>query len=235
MVASFLTPEALEEPHTAKDYLQWARSLVQKLKAEPDGLGQIRLRIGLAKELMEEVIPIGLLASHYFDESEEVQINLKIGNQNYDATVSDTRVAGPSVSYLEVTLAHEGETEYLRMRQLHKKGKVSALGSVTKRGTRRTRLIVKIANEMVSQPEILRRERDLVSKAIDRKLNKPYPPKTLLIIGFDDTMAFDRGDNIANLKDVLIEYMPKLKAFHSVAIVGLYKELFLCMQTSDAI
>ena len=233
MVASFLTPEVLEEPHSAKDY--WAKSLVQRLKAEPDGLERIRLKIGLAKDLMNEVMPIGLLASHYFDESEEVQIGLKIGNQTYDATVSDTRVAGPSVSYIEVTLAHEGEAEYLRDLHLHETGEVSALGSVTKHGTKRTGRTVTIDREMVSQTEVLKRERDLVSKAIDRKLSKRYPPKTLLIIGFDDTMAFDRSDNIANLNDVLTEYLPKLKAFHSVAIVGLRQGLFLCMETNDAI
>ena len=235
MPAFILTPEILEESHTAKDYLSWAESLVQRLKAEPDGLEQVNMRIGLAKELVNEAIPIGLLATHYFDKSDEVQIALKTGSQSFDATVSDTRVNGSSVSYLEVTLAHEGETEYLRMRHLHETGAVSGLGTVTKHGTRRTGLTVEVDNEMVSQLEVLQRERDRLSKAIDRKLGKPYPCNTLLLVGFDDTMAWDRSDNIANLNEVLVEYAPKLRLFHSVAVVGICKGLFLHRKTSDAI
>jgi hypothetical protein len=191
-----LTPEVIMESHSARDYLPWVRRLVEGLKAEPDGLEQIRKRKGLAQQLMNEAIPIGLLASHYFEKSDDVQIALKIGSQKYDATVSDSRVNGSLVSYIEVTLAHEGEHDYLRMHQLHETGEVSGLGAVTKQGTRRTELKVDVSLEMVSQVEVLCRERTLLSEAIDRKLGKEYPPGTLLVIGFDDTMAFDRAERV---------------------------------------
>lgn len=235
MIASFLTPEVLEESHTAKDYLLWARSLVERVKLEHDGLKRIRFRDGLAKELMDEAIPIGLLGSKYFEESNEVQINLKIGSQSFDAIVSDNRAEGSSVSHIEVTLAHEGENQHLRMLCLHERGEVSGLGAVTKQGTKKTNLTVDVVEEMVSQVEVLQRERTLVSMAIDRKLKKTYPPNTLLLIGFDDTMAFDREDNVANLENVLVKYLPQLKAFHTVAIVGLQQSLFLSKRTGDAI
>lgn len=235
MAESILTAEILEEPHTARDYLSWARSLVQKLKTEPNGIERIRMRIGLAKELMNEAIPIGLLAAHYFNGSDDVRIALKIGSQIFDATVCDNRISPSSVSHLEVTVAQEGETEHLRMLHLHQTGEVSGLGTVTKHGTRRTGLTVNVEREMVSQHEVLHRERDRLSKAIDRKLDKPYPPNTLLVIAFDDTMAFDRADNIANLNDVLLKYTPKLTNFHSVAIVGLHNGLFIHKQTGAAI
>ena len=80
---------------------------------------------------------------------------------------------------------------------------------------------------MISQEEVLRRERDRVSKAIERKLGGSYPPNTLLLIGFDDIMSFDRRDNIQNLGRVLSDYESKLNAFHSVAIVGLQKGLYI--------
>ena len=85
----FLKNEVLEESHTAKEYLLWAKGLVKKLKSEPNGLEMIRLGVGLGKELMSEAIPIGLLASKYFRGSDDVHINLKIGSQNYDAVVSE--------------------------------------------------------------------------------------------------------------------------------------------------
>jgi len=208
--------------------------LCEKLKAESDGLRQIRLGIGFAKNLMNEAIPIGLFAKRYFAGRSDVCITLKVGNQSFDAIVSDARSEGASVSYIEVTLAHKGETEYLRMLHLHNTGEVSGLGKVTKLGTRRTGLVVDVAREMTSQTEVLTRERELVARAIERKLDAHYPRGTLLLIGIDDTMSFDRKENIENLDAVLYEYTPKLNAFHSIAIVGLYNGLFLHQKTGDA-
>ncbi|MBI5911402.1 MAG: hypothetical protein HY848_15805 [Betaproteobacteria bacterium] len=235
MASSVLTPDLLEEAHTAAEYLQWVRTLISRVKEEPDGLKQIRLRMGPAKELMNEAFPIGLLASTYFDGSEQVSIRLKIGNQNYDAIVSDCRSNPSSVQYVEVTLASDGEDDYLRMRVLHESGEVSGLGSVNKSGTQRTGLTIHVEREMVSQPEVLRQESDRLAQAIARKLGKAYPPNTLLLVGFDDTMAFDRPDNIANLEATIATYLPQLRAFHSVAIVGLQQGLFLSWSTENAI
>lgn len=226
-----LTNEVLEESHTAKEYLLWAKDLVKKLKSEPNGLERIRLRVGLAKVLMEEAIPIGLLASKYFGESDDVRIKLKVGSQTYDAEVSDNRKQPSAISFIEVTLAHEGEDQYLRMRHLHEKGEVSGLGRVIKRGTKKTGLDVKVVNETLTQAEIMRRERDLLLKTIDKKLQKKYPPNTLLLVALDDEMAFDRKDNIKNLEDVIVERMSSLSAFHTIAVVGLHQGLYICKRT----
>jgi len=234
MPVPFLTPDILEEEHTAADYLPWVRSLISRLKDEPDGLAQIRLRTGPAKELMNEAFPIGLLASTYFGGSKQVRIRLKVGSQTYDAMVSDDRPQSSSVKHIEVTLAGEGEDDYLRMLVLHESGAVSGLGPITKSGTRRTGLKVDIEGTMVSQTEILSRESDCIARAIERKLGKPYPPNTLLLVAFDDTMAFGRPDNISNIEASVSKFLPQLKAFHSVAIVGMHNGLFLSWGTGSA-
>ncbi len=227
MATSVLTPAALEETHTAAHYLQWVRNLIARVKLEPDGQERIRLRIDLAKELMNEAFPIGLLAARYFEESEQVSISLKIGSQNFDAAIVDGRSESSLVQYIEVTMADGGEDDYLRMRFLHERGEASGLGQVTKAGTKKTGLTINVAREMVSQTDVLRQERDRVRQAIERKIGKSYPPNTLLLLAFDDTMASDRRDNIANIEAVLSDYLPGLRAFHSVAIVGLQQGLFV--------
>ena len=118
---------------------------------------------------------------------------------------------------------------------LHERGEVSGLGPLTKTGTRRTGLRVAVANEMVSQQQVLTNERARVARAIERKLGKPYPNNTVLILAFDDTMAFDRTDNIANLQAVLSEYESRLQSFHSVALVGLQQRTFMCRRMRNAI
>jgi hypothetical protein len=79
-------------PHTAAEYLRCVREVISRVKGEPDGIERIRLRKGLANELMNEAFPIGLLASTYYGASEEVRIRLKVGNQSYDAIVSAKEV-----------------------------------------------------------------------------------------------------------------------------------------------
>lgn len=230
MTTSVLSPAELEETHTAADYLQWVQGLISRVQSEPNGQEQIRLRRGLAHELMNEALPIGRLAIKYFGASERVRISLKIGNQTFDASVTDERNDSSLVQYIEVTTAGDGEDDYLRMRVLHERGEVSGLGRVTKSGTKKSGLSIDVAAEMAPQREVLRRERDRLSKAINRKLGKSYPPNTLLLLAIDDTMAFDRRDNIHNLEAVLTECAPRLRAFHSVAVVG-QNGLFLCKRT----
>jgi len=232
---TILTPAVLEEWHTAGDYLPWVKRLIAQVQAEPDGLERIRLRRDLAKELMLEAFPIGLFAARYFEASDQVRIGLKIGNQNFDALVEDRRSTSSAVEHIEVTIAGDGEEDYLRMRALHERGEVSGLGRLTKTGTRRTGLTVTVASEMVSQQQVLTNERARVARAIERKLGKPYPDNTVLVLAFDDTMAFDRSDNIANLQAVVFEYESQLQAFHSVALVGLQQRTFMCRRMRNAI
>jgi hypothetical protein len=84
---------------------------------------------------------------------------------------------------------------------------------------------------MVCQADVLKVERDQISRALERKLNKDYPPNTLLLLAFDDRMAFDRTDNRANLEATLNSYLSQLIMFYSVAIIGLHRGLFICKRT----
>lgn len=233
MSITTLSPELLEQRHTAAEYLRWVRELIKLVQLEDNGIERIRLRQGLAKELMNEAFPIGLLAETFFEASEQVQISLRIGSQNFDAEVIDGRAQESSVKYIEVTTAGEGEQDYLRMLALHEQGQISGLGKVTKTGTKKTKRTVTVAKDVTSQGEVLARERASVLAAIERKLDKPYPTGTLLLLAFDDRMAFDRADNRTNLEEVLISLAPKLGHFHSVALVGLQCGMFLYQRTEQ--
>tara|TARA_R110002049_G_scaffold185640_3_gene353919 strand:+ start:84 stop:947 length:864 start_codon:yes stop_codon:yes gene_type:complete len=230
-----LTCAVLEQPKNAGAYLPWVKELIARVKNEdPDGLRKIRLCVGLAKELMQEAFPIGLFASRYFAASNEVEIALKVGSQGYDATVRDLRDKPSGIAYLEVTMATDGEVDYLRMLELHRADQVSGLGLVTKTGTKRTGLTIQVRSEAVSQQSVLEKERRVVLGAIERKVTKNYPAGTALIVGFDDTMSFDRADNIANIENVLDANESRLSSFHTVAVVGLIMNTFLVRSYADA-
>ena len=46
-----LSVEILEQEHTAKNYFQWVKNLIDKVKENELGIDLIRLREGLCKEL----------------------------------------------------------------------------------------------------------------------------------------------------------------------------------------
>lgn len=219
------TKEVLEKKHTAQDYLKWVEQLVSAVKTEPDGVRKIRLREGLSKYLMEEAFPLGCLASNYFKGSPDVLIGLKIGSQNYDAVVEDSRDGETKTIHVEITQAHEGEDEYLRMLALHENGNVSALGPVSKTGTKRSGLCIKVDSIAVSQQEVLERESKRIGDAIARKLGKPYPKNTLLLVAFDDIMAHDREDNINNIRESIDRSITVSSNISEIVVVGLHNNL----------
>ena len=63
---------------------------------------------------MEEVYPLAIFGRRKFGNTDQILIQSVIGNQNYDAVVSDLKSEPASQSYVEITQAHEGESDYLR-------------------------------------------------------------------------------------------------------------------------
>ncbi len=214
-----LTKEILEREHSAANYLPWVESLIAGVKEEEGGIEAIRLRKGLSKELILEALPIGYFASNHFRSSHKVLIRLRIGNQHFDATVTDQREKTSSIEYLEVTStmvagASDGYEDYLFRFHLHHQG-MSGTGKISARGTEKSGRSVNLKRGMISQESVLKHERETVQDAIDRKLGIPYLPNTALVISFDDSFAFDRNDNISNLESVLTR-MP----INSVILAG---------------
>jgi hypothetical protein len=222
MAESVLTQQLLEEEHTADEYQKWVDSVIAKVQQEAGRLKRIRLREGLAKQLMNEADPIGILATKYFAASDQVRIRLRIGNQLYDAEVVDQRTNGSSVRYLEVTMAFEGEDDYLRMKALQETGEVAWLSKVIKPKVRKPGWKPIIPMEAISQNEVVLRETEKFKGAIERKVGKSYPVGTMLVIGFDDRMAFDHRENQESLASVISAYRSQLVGFHSIALVGMF-------------
>ena len=226
-----LTEEILQQAHSAKDYLNWTKTLISDFRSEENGIEQIRLRKGLAKQLMEEMLPIGRFAMNHFEASSDVIIELRLGNQHYDAIVKDKRTPKGSIEYIEVTGtnivgASNGYEDYLFKHHLHHQG-LSGTGKISAAGSKFKGLKTELQREMVSQAAVLEHEKQTIQEAIDRKSGIDYPAHTALVISFDDSFAFDRTDNIDNIMSVLEASRSKLAHFQMVSIVGYLKGLYL--------
>ncbi|UZJ40454.1 hypothetical protein OO006_08775 [Prosthecochloris sp. SCSIO W1101] len=223
---SGLTVEELQKEHTAKTLLPWAYDWVNRLPVT-----MIRLRQGLAKPLIEEALPLGIFAMHHFNSSEDVTLSLVLGNQNYDALVKDERKNPSPFNYIEVTQAHEGEGQYLRMLELEKKGFVSAHGAMHKTGSKAKGINVDAVGIAVSPEVILYQELDRIEAAVKRKIGKKYPEATALVIVFDDyslqRYEENKKKNIEKLERRLNLLLPSLEGFVWFSAVGWSRKTFV--------
>src|SRR6056297_3630897 len=88
---SFLTEVELERSRSADEFFSWVHNIIATAGKEPEGKTSIRLKRGLFKPLMEELLPLALMCKGFFNCDPRVEITPLLGNQNYDATVIDRR------------------------------------------------------------------------------------------------------------------------------------------------
>lgn len=213
-----LTKEMLETPRTPKQLHSWVSDTIERIGSTSEGKSAIRLKKGFAKELIEELFPLGLFAIKHFGPNSEVTITPVIGSQNYDAIVHGDE---ENITHVEVTQAHEGENDHLRMLELDQKGGVSATGPVTKKGTKKKGFSISVDSTARYSPGIKDEEFERIRQATIRKSGKPYPSKTALVVIFSEHLLMNKTEDMAELNKLIVdELLPQLQNFKLVAFVG---------------
>lgn len=230
-----ISKEQLEKSLSAEKFPDHIDNLFKHVQKQRGGKEAIRLRKHLVKNLVEEGLPISCFVKRYYGKEPNVFVQMKVGNQNYDAIIDDRRVKPDCINFIEVTLttvvsAKNGYEDYLLRYFLNQHGH-SGTGKVRNLGSKNRGMRVELDRQCVSQDEVVEHERMTVEAAIKRKLKSTdhYPENSALVISFDDTYTFDRADNQQNLKDVLVAFAEELKGhnFNLVGIVGINKGLYI--------
>jgi hypothetical protein len=189
MLNEVISKNELTENRTPSELWNWLIAKVNQISSTKDGMRNLRLQRGLVKQLMEEVAPLALFGKRKFGDTAQILVQPVIGNQNYDAVLTDLRTTPASKNYIEITQAHEGENDYWRRCELLKKGYVFSYAPVIKTGTRKNR-VVSIPPEATPVEERVETELERIRDAAAKKQGKDYPRNTSLIILFDDTPPF---------------------------------------------
>lgn len=129
-----VSKEELEKEKTPSELWDWLIKKVNQVCSTSEGRRAFRLQEGNIKQLVEEVTPLAIFGKQKFGDTPQVLLQPVIGNQNYDAKIIDKRTEPASVTYVEITQAHEGEDNYWRRCELLKKGIVFLKASVIKTG-----------------------------------------------------------------------------------------------------
>lgn len=219
----FPTKNELETPRPAKDLLPWAIERINEIGATRDGKSILRLgKDRMVKMLAEEVLPIGIFAARHFDASSNVIVQPIDGNQNYDAVVT----GDPLIGHIEITQAHEGELDHLRMLILERDGRVGVFDEITKSGTKKTGLVLKNEPQAKSHHEVVDEELTRILEAAQRKVGKQYPSDTALVIPFEDPAINDTSD--VDLLDQFIHkhVLREAQQFCFLGVVGWVRHFY---------
>jgi len=202
--------EELTKKRTPSELLNWVKWKMEQIGSTNQGERALRLHEGLAKQLMEEVYPLALFGWRKFGDTNQILMQPIIGNQGYDAIVTDLRSKPASKSYIEITQSHEGENDYLRRLVLQLQGVTFGHSPVIKRGTKKTRLQISIAPKATTPGEVAEDELKRIFNAARRKEAKYYPINTSLVIVFDDDWFFRRAVDNRYLDTFVKENILKL-------------------------
>ncbi len=223
-----ITKEELEKPRKASEIKPWVDKKYEELICTNEGKHALRYCKLLAKKLIEEAIPLGIFCKHYFHNSNHVTIQHIISSKNYDAIINDQRENKTTLEFLEITQAHEGEDAHLRKLKLEVEISVSAVGKVTKQGTKKTGITVEVEHVALGDSVIRNKELQRIYNAAERKSKNEYLKNTGLIIMFNDTISFRDSSNIEELKEYMQEnVLSLLSNFSKVFIVGNSANIFL--------
>ena len=184
---------------------------------------------------MEEVYPLAIFGFRKFGNTDQILMQPIIGNQSYDAVVTDLRSKPTSQSYVEITQSHEGESDYLRSLVLQKQGFVFMHSPVSKTGTKKTGRQVSIPAKAFGVNEIASKELKKIVDAAKRKAGKNYPTNTSLIIVFSDDWFFRQAIDDADLDTFIKKHILKLDLrFSTLYLVGwqnVFREFSLSKRT----
>jgi len=226
MLDELISINELTEKRTPSDLLNWVRQKTAQIEYTDEGETALRLHKGLAKQLMEEVYPLSLFGQCKFGDTNQILIQPIIGNQSYDAIITDMRDKPASKSYVEITQSHEGEADYLRRLVLQRQGIVFMHSPVAKKGTKRRGMQISIPAKAVSVNEVARDELIRIVDAAKRKAAKDYPSNTSLIIVFDDDLFFRKVVDNAMLNIFIKKHILKLDLRFSTFYLLGWHEVF---------
>lgn len=218
----FLTKDSMQKPRTPKDLLEWANKMIDKMRSSSEGKKALRFNRGLAKELVDELLPLGLFGTRHFKTNPEVKIIPSIGCQNYDAKVQGDE--GP-IDFIEVTQAHEGRNDHLRKKVLEDKGIVSGTGKVSSSGNKRTGHKINTETRWHYAEDLKNEEWERIKAAATRKSSKHYRNNTALVIMFNGKFLLSKPEYRGEVEDLIKEELvPDLRGFALVAFVDWYED-----------
>jgi hypothetical protein len=173
-----------------------AYRLVQRIRSEPDGIRELRLRSSSrAKKLVEEILPLAGYVQSRYGGGRILRVRWCGGSQSYDARIY---WSGPAVDNLSLPRRRHAEvtTAVLPNAHLVRELVQAEGGAFGSRGTYRDPETRNIISRPIAldNADSLSELSHLVRSRIVEKSAKPYPPLTSLLVACEFETPLDPSD-----------------------------------------
>lgn len=189
--ATILTRADYEKPRTLDEFETWWHSIHAGYGASREGVVYAREGRGLAKRFFDEAHPM-LAYVRQNPPAADIRCQIFARDEEADCVYLDS--SDVVIRKFQVTMAVDGRTEKLRLRQLTRDGHVDALAKLNESdeipGFEPDDDDELNASGAVDQYSRIKEMAARISSALERKIAKGYGPHFTLIVGFDDS-TFD--------------------------------------------
>lgn len=196
-----ITIDEIQTFRTPADFIRWFEAYLERTRVDRRYKSEILLRKGIAKEVYEEVYPLYRMLQFFGEEWKDCRFRNVLGDQSFDVEV--TGDGKPPFQFIEITGADLNHEEHLRMQYLVEHGRVSAIGKVSCNGTEKTGQRISVSDDYCLREEVNQKKKLGIEEAITSKAKKDYPEATVLLVYFDDYVAFSDEDDQKEMEDFI--------------------------------
>jgi hypothetical protein len=210
----------------------WVDEVLERIYLDPACKQEALLHVGQFKKLYEEIFPLQSLLRCKSPEWATAEFRNVLGDQSFDVEVKHL-----PLQFLEIACTTYDDGERWRMIELSRKGSVSALAKIVRddRG-RPTGLDIgtdeQLGTDMRCRDDVVTDLLPRIRERIMKKVAKPYPPGTGLLVFVDDAPSIIDENGSSRIAALLSELAPRWEpTFEHIFIVGSSGRLCIEQQT----
>ena len=195
-LSDIIKPDELSQIVKCSDALEQYEKLLGRFATNVETAKYLRLKKGIAQELVDEFAPLCIYAQEYHGNSNNLMKYRYETDQSFDGEILNDKKE--VLEQLEITCAVDGYNERLRMERLNKEGIANAFGEVKYTGRKENRVFLEEGIKLVSKNQLENHYKELVEAAYRSKKNKTgkYNGMILLIAIEDFLVKECNMDNI---------------------------------------
>ncbi|MFN5048484.1 hypothetical protein [Roseateles sp.] len=205
-----------------ESYQAWVHALCARYHTDTHWLNYFRLKKGQAKQLQDELIPLGRLAQRLSPRFSGAKLRFLPGSkQSFDAELieSTDRVA----EIIEITLACNGQQDALSTECLVEHGFVPLYSEIAATGTKTNRQIAEPELVSLDAQELTHICFEMIRYAVSRKSGSgKYHSGISLLVAFDDFMLRPTEEDQDYLKGELLKLRSVFKTVYYVGLSGFF-------------
>ncbi len=192
-INDIIKPDELSQLIKCSEALDVYENLINRFSTSHETAEYLRLKNGIAQELVDEFAPFSIYAHQCHGNSNNLMKYYYDTNQSFDGEILNAKAE--LLERVEITCAIDGHNESVRMERLNKEGMANVFGTVSYTGKKGNREFDEEEIQTVSSTQLETHYIELIDSAYLKKKNKVGKyDGMILLIAIEDFLV--KGHNM---------------------------------------